>query len=557
MSWIKNNINTILIVIVICSMSIGGGYFVVSSFTVLIPLALTYLLLIYTDKHIRVSVDVKFIAVVLMLGMYLVSSLWAVDSGTALMGVVKFSPVLLFMLVLYYSVDKEKIIEIIPAAGFVMTVISVVMMQFDMFKPYVLVAGRLAGFYQYPNTYALLMLVCIIILSFDLKKSEKTDWISIVFLITACVGIYLSGSRIVFVLTIVYAVYFLAKNSRKTKIAVISLSGIIVVSVVLSTLSNDGVMHLFSSNLSTLWGRLLYYMDALPYILKHPFGIGYMGYAFVQGEFQTGVYTVLNIHNELLQLMLDIGWIPAIVFYGAIIKSIFSKKLQKRDKLVITFIALHSILDFDFQFISILFILVLFLEDKEIKEYSISGFSKVTATIVTVGLLFISFKVGVSEFFNVTRKYDKAIEMYSGNTMAKINKLYNLDDDKEIEETARDILNSNTKVSEAYSSLARVEFAKGNVEEYIANKDKALVLNPYELEEYEEYVDVLCYCIDGYDSIGDDGSKKRCQEKIKEIPKVLKSVEERTSKLGWTIKDNPRVRLSSEQMEMIEEAVNK
>ena len=50
---------------------------------------------------------------------------------------------------------------------------------------------------------------------------------------------------------------------------------------------------------STLMGRLLYYRDVLPVILKHPFGLGYMGYYYAQGGFQTGVYATKFVHNEL------------------------------------------------------------------------------------------------------------------------------------------------------------------------------------------------------------------------------------------------------------------
>ena len=62
---------------------------------------------------------------------------------------------------------------------------------------------------------------------------------------------------------------------------------------------------------STFVGRFLYYMDALPQILRRPFGMGYMGYYYDQLSVQTGVYSVMYLHNDLFQLVLDTGWIPA------------------------------------------------------------------------------------------------------------------------------------------------------------------------------------------------------------------------------------------------------
>lgn len=50
--------------------------------------------------------------------------------------------------------------------------------------------------------------------------------------------------------------------------------------------------YVFSIKESTFVGRLLYYYDALPVIRKNPFGLGYMGYYYIQQSIQTGVYFV-------------------------------------------------------------------------------------------------------------------------------------------------------------------------------------------------------------------------------------------------------------------------
>ena len=70
-----------------------------------------------------------------------------------------------------------------------------------------------------------------------------------------------------------------------------------------------GILERFTNisfGASTFLGRILYVQDALPLILKHPFGLGYYGYYFIQQSVQTGVYTVVNAHNELIQILLDV-----------------------------------------------------------------------------------------------------------------------------------------------------------------------------------------------------------------------------------------------------------
>ena len=74
------------------------------------------------------------------------------------------------------------------------------------FEQWVSVAGRLSGFFQYPNTYALFMLICLILVMwrFDYKK---IDWLDIVYGVAAVFGIIMSGSRTVFVLTAVAVIW--------------------------------------------------------------------------------------------------------------------------------------------------------------------------------------------------------------------------------------------------------------------------------------------------------------------------------------------------------------
>ena len=541
--------------IIIASLIFGGGYFIPTSVICLIPLLVIINILLFKSRSIKISFDINFISVLLLSVFYLVTTLWAIDKGTALIGFVKFIPVLFLLIALYYvDSEIENIIQLLPYLGTIMTILSFLMMQFKVYKPYVEVAGRLSGFFQYPNTYALFLLVCIVVSSFNLGKGQNR--INIINIAVACFGIYLSGSRIVFAMSVFYAVYFVLKNRNGNKMFFIGFFVLVAILFVFMIFigNNKGITHILSTNLSTLWGRLLYYRDGVLYILKHPFGVGYLGYAFVQYEFQTGVYTVLNIHNELLQLMLDIGWVPAILFYVAIIRSIFSKTIKNRNRVVLIIIAFHSLLDFDFQFISIMFILLLFLENKEIKEYKISVFTKFMAVFVTVLLSFISIKIGTSEFYNITKKYDKAIEYYDGNTIAKTNKLKSVPDDLEVESLAKEIIEGNKHVPMAYNALARACFLNGDIEGYIKNKDIALKLSPYSFEEYEEYVEVMYYCCLEYKSMNDFNSAKMCAQKLNTIPDILNAVEEKTSKLGWMIRDIPRVRLSSTQIKMIEEA---
>ena len=574
MNYIQTKLEYILLGILVLSMVIGGGYFVPASVVSLVLLMLVFLLLVLKKKVVKISADLNLIAfIVLVLG-YLLSTLWAVDKGMALIGFIKYLPIIFFLFLLYeIEGKKEKIIGMLPTIGVIMTLVSAILMHVPPLSIYFSVAERLSGFFQYPNVYAIFMLVCIIIESYKIKEtlyssdkkvqdnSDKENLKSIlckikdiVYLIVSIFGIYLSGSRTVFVLAVAYGIFFLIKNvnNEKKKVYIGGAVAVIVVLAVIAVIAGgSGLSHIISTNLSTFWGRLLYYYDAIPYILKHPFGVGYYGYAFTQYSFQSGVYTLVNVHNELLQFMLDIGWIPAFLFYGCIVKTIVSKTASIRDKAVLIVLLIHSLFDFDFRFISIMFVVLLFLENKNVKEYKISYFTKIVSVVVAMASVVVAVKIGLSETYIITKDYDKAIAAYSGNTLAKIKGLYVETDLGRALETANEIVESNKYVPDAYNILAQAELANGNVEGFIDYKQKAISLAPYNIVTYEEYLDGMEYCMMEYSKLNDNKSVEICAEKIVEVSDMLDDVKNSTSRLGWMIKDKPELELGYDQKQII------
>lgn len=543
-----------LILLIIFTGVFGGGYFTYISTITLIPLLLILLYKVFKTKKIRIMYGWEINSIVFLIGGYLITPIWAVDSGMALTGFFKFLPILFFYLLLCYAPEeKEEVIQFLPVFGTIMTIFSMFMMQYPVFAKYILVSNRLSGFFQYPNTYALFMLICLIIV-LDRIKLKQFDWVNYIYLIMSVLGICLSGSRIVFVLMSICGIFYLTKNiKRYSHNSLYIIFGIIIVLGLGFFLNKDSFFHLISSNFSTLWGRLLYDFDAIPLILKHPFGIGYYGYFFMEQQIQTGVYSILNVHNELFQFMLDIGWIPAIFFYGVLGENILSSQNCIRNRLILLIITVHSLFDFDFQFLIIFFILLLFLKNNnKIKEYSISLFTIIIMGISTLLVMVSSFKIGMSDFYYTNKKYDKASNFYKSNTRVQLQKAIETENVKEKETILREILKKNEDISITYYLLAQLDFSNGNINEFILYMDRAIELAPYEFSTYENYLDLLSYCVNNYVENNDTESAKICFQKMEEIPKKLIKVKEKTSYLGWKIKDLPKTKLSYEQLQLIE-----
>ncbi|MCU6687666.1 O-antigen ligase family protein [Dorea acetigenes] len=550
----------LLIVMIGCG-CIGGGYFcyVSAVLSVLLLGALVYQL--WCAKRLLISCDINLLAFSLISVSYFLVSLWAVDSGMSLMGGMKFLPVILLFLLMCQitEAERQELIGWLPLAGSVMTVLSFLMMQIPACKTLVSTAGRLGGFFQYPNTYALFMLICFIVAVLRLENLKK-DWRQAVHCLIALFGIYLSGSRTVFALMLLCILLLLAWKKENRKYLFLCVGIFTAVLAVIFAVGGSGLMErltTLSDQASTFWGRLLYARDAVVMIAKYPFGMGYYGYYFVQQEMQTGVYSVVSVHNEFLQLILDVGIFPAICFYGAILKSLFDRRKQGteklRDKLVLLVVLLHSLFDYDFQFLVMYGVLMLFLSLKDKKEIKLSMASTVA---VGIGLLAVSagaIAVGGSDYLYMQNRLESSIQFYEGNTMAKIGLLLQAEDSENMGKTADSILEANEHVPVAYSAKARAAFADGDVDAFIDNKLTAIRLGPYHREEYTDYMETLAWCEQEFLKTGDTKSAAYCLERAEEIPEMLEEVKERTSTLGWKIKDQPETEISQEEQELLEE----
>lgn len=547
----------VLIGMILITGIIGGGYFVfASSVTTVLGLFFLFWQLVKNRKF-QVSVGISSIAIYVFVIMYFLACLWAIDSGMAFMGAMKFLPVAIFLFIVCQDVDeREKLIELLPLLGSLMTIFSFVMMQFDVFRPIVTVAGRMAGFFQYSNTYALFMLVCLVVSIFRIDF-KQVDWLQILYVVVEIFGIYMSGSRIVFALT-VFTLFIIAATKREKVRMILGVIGVFVTIAVLLLFTETGremVSRILGTagSFSTLYGRILYVRDAVELVLKHPFGMGYYGYYFTQQEIQTGVYSVVNVHNELVQAILDIGIIPGFFLYFGIVKSVVSPRVGTRNKIVLIVILLHSLLDYDLQFLVMWFVLILFLDLGKLCECRMSNIAQIAVGMVSCTVLLGTACVGLSDWFYVTNQYAESAKVYKGNTLSKISMLGEIKSMEKLQDKAEEILAANEHVAIAYSAKARALFSEGDVEGFIKNKLTAIDLAPYEYEEYTDYLDMLAYCTGEYAKQKDMESANMCLTRAENVLDMLKKVEKKTSSLGWKIKDKPQVVLSDEYLDLIAE----
>lgn len=542
---------TIIIMIIVITLLFEGGYFVYVSAG--ISMLMVCLLLGYyvKNKNLVIPIGLTTKATSLIVISYLICSLWAIDSGMAIMGAIKFFPVLLFWLCLnQISEDgKQRVSLYISYFLCAITIITAVMKYMPKFSKYVTVNGGLAGSFQYPNTFAATLMISIVILSSRIKANMR-DWLNYVCICACIIGIVLSDSRAMLGIMCLYfalLAILIAHAKIKNSFIFYAFTSILFWCFIIAL-----IYAIRNTSLSTGYGRLLYYKDALRAILHHPFGMGYYGYYFMQGEIQTGVYSVVNVHNELLQIALDVGIFPMVFVIIFVAKYFKSPKNKLLGKVILFFSLLHSLIDYDYQFIVVLFILLLFFNDerKYIIQYNKKNAAISMLLVAVVSTLFI--KIGISDFLYVNGKYDKSINWYDSNSIAKLTQLLTDENFEKQLELSDSIIRSNSHVAYAFEVKEREAFSNGQFEDLIINGKKAIMLQPYDINLYEEYISLLNEYAKIYIKNNDLESAAYCLAYMKEVPEMLNGTETKTSFLAWKINDIPELNLQYEYVQMID-----
>ncbi len=476
--------------------------------------------------------------------LYLLSAVWAVDSHMAFFGGLKFFPVGLCALLFMQETElREKLLRNLPAAGTLFTLISAAGWAVPLLQEYLWTGTRLAGTFQYPNAFALFLLVCLLYLLHQ-KEMRGANFAQAAVLLA---GILLTGSRTVFLmLPAALLVSGVMVRERRGKILCFGLVGLVGVSVLLlliikGELADTRLLELSLSE-SSLLGRVLYWKDALPVIAQHPLGLGYLGYYFTQGSFQTGVYTVTHVHNEFLQVFLDIGWLAGIGLLGAWIYGLLRADSGWK-RLLLIVMGTHALMDFDLQYMAMymVFLALLPWERGGGLPLTLKRSKAFAAGSLCLSMALCYFGAGIAAYH--FQDQSLAGRFYPQNTLLQMETLKLAADAEEMDSIADNILTHNDSVSLAWDAKARAAFAQGDVQLMMNYKEKAISLAKYAREEYEDYLDMLIAAAQWYTQAGDQESAAYCMERALRIPQQLDTVKKATDSLGWRIQDKPELDL--------------
>lgn len=526
--------------------------------------ALCFSLLVWKRKKISIYVNYESIALLILVCMYLITYFYGIDAGMSLIGFFRVTGILFFLgIVMQCTEENRKSLSmLIPAAGVVMTGVGAISYPITPLRDFFYVTRRLGGFFQYPNVYAIFCLIGMILLMTqnfaELDKKRRLWSRAAVLVLTA--GILMSGSRTVFALLMLTIVVFILRYRNMRKLLLILVAAVFVAAfatvAITGSVQHAGRFLTTSLSSSTFLGRILYAKDGLRLIAEHPFGQGYLGYYYLEPEIQTAYYSVRFIHNDILQLILDVGIIPGVLVVAAFVKSIFSKRQPFCNRWILVVIMLHLLMDFDLEFLSMWYLVVLVSDMQYGKEIILDAKKKNVVRnalgLATMGMFVCAnIYVGAAMMPRYAGNPELSSELLPFYTESNAEVLAAETSPDAAEKLANKILKQNKYVPEAYDVLATVAYAKGDYREMVENKKHSLNLQKYEMKAFDRYVQLLSQAIAQASQQGNVGDAMYLVESVLEVEEILKATEAKTDPIAYETRDVPDFTLSEESQNYI------
>lgn len=481
---------------------------------------------------------------VVLLG-FCISSINAQDKGTAVLGIIRIMAFIAFWILWcnFTGQTRERIWNVLPEMVSLITVIAMLLYFIPAARDYLFRAGRLGGVFQYSNTYAVLLLVTLVVLAYR-KRKGISDFVISAILIAS---IMFCGSRSVFVLSIVVFVVLFVKSqiNRKKLLAVLGISLIVVLAAQYFLQLDMQRLLQLTLNSSTLNGRFLYWQDAVSVLLRNPLGLGYMGYFFLQPQFQTGNYVTKYVHNDFLQFGLDAGIVAMAALLMLVIVNIFSENNRGRNRFVMTILALHAMFDFDLQYGFMFCLLLMCMDTTAEKAFEPKKLpSQCLGGVLAAGFTFFAAALGLS----YAGRQEASLTLYPYNTFA----LEELMMEKEDANAAEKINERNGMLASAHEYAARAELKEYQYEEAYQQLCDMLKCAGYESYYYNQAVYYLSMCLEQAVRSEDMENTQMILEKIQGMPEEIEQKEAGASTLAWKINDKPEIELQEEIKDYIQ-----
>lgn len=535
---------------------------------------------IHIKRGLNIYISKKTIAGVVIVISSLITVFADRAHGDALIGFFRLAACFLFVMVLMnigsdhpekrengtFESAYSSAFGTVPVSGASMVIISSVI-YFTPARSVLFESGRMAGFYQYSNTFALFLLIglAVMLSSYSGNASIPAHSIvaRIVCLIILIIGILWSGSRLTFLLTVITLVVIMIKDRRKAKpyadrthrvgryATILLLMMLILSAIAFFALSGDasfGRIFTLSSSSSTALGRIIYWKDALPLVVKHPFGLGYRGYYHVETQIAHGVYSIRNVHNDYIQAALDHGWLALAGFLFLVADG--ARKLRGGRRLILFIISVHCFFEFDLEYLYIGLVFLMLFDWKEGKKIVIRKKPYIMTAVIT-GICCISVSVWLfcGSILWQVGSYMIAQRAVPFSSLLSEDAMMNASSPGYGKKMAEHILEMYPEDVQALGTMADVYMLKVQSTEYddrdcfyddikamLRYKWKSVRYAPYHYESIREFTTMLA-SLEETDDKELAGLAYRYDGQLK---RLIRKTEETTDPIAYKLRDKPK-----------------
>ncbi len=519
----------------------------------LLFLSLLYICVVMLkDQYIVIEDKQSILWKVVILSSGLISVMTGIDKGESIYGFLRLFAYMTAAVAVQQleEKDKQRILSIIPLLGVIFSVCSL-FHECIIFQNWIsMPTGRLAGPFEYPNTMALFLVIGLVVAEYLWKRGK---YIIQIFLM---IGVLATGCRTVFVILCTYLFYRSIKSFWRNKSFII-LMIIVFLVMCMTVISGQGLYGLnrfmrLNIKESTFQGRLLYWEDAMRMLLKHPFGLGYMGYFYLQQAEQTGVYSVQFVHNEWLQWMLDYGIVAGVGLAMYIVRQFRQKKMEDMEKELLFVIAGCSSFDFHLQYTGIVLIVLLLFPRGDVicSGSQLLRWRYVCFAGALISAGFLSAAITAQQFARY-QDYEHAVRWNPLSAQYKQELLLQSEDLDRAADYADQLLKDNQYLYVAYLIKSNAAAKEGKVDHFIENRKQVLRLRKYKVNEYEDYFRILMSWYLKACTENNDEVMSQCREAMQEIPEMIMEVKKQTSVRAYRIRQKPELNFNKEYEKVI------
>lgn len=533
-----------------------GGYFLYSFFII----STLFVILLWRQLSVKqgkllLPKGLQVIGVSLILIGYFISIFIGIDLGMSFIGFLKALALLIVFVVLNQCDDElhSKVLHMAIMSIIAMCIVSFLCLFIN--PDWVIQQNRFGGLVQYPNTFALLITVSILYVV-TYKRSEYLFLLPFLvglliltysrsMIVMACLGILLCGIAV------------RKEGYKRLLFTCLLLCLGIALGILLTGFFDFGdsakrlqEIHAGDSSFLT---RIIYYVDGLKMILRKPMGYGYWGYLFIQRAMQTGIYFVKYIHSSLLQLTLDGGIIAGLGFILYIVSSFCHGKVTVQGKIIAFIILLHSMLDFDFQFMIIWVLLFLCLQPYGMENRKVFKIHKGAAWL-PLGLGLVYLATAVMGGLSYTSHYKEALRIYPLHTESKIKYMKQTEDTSLKVALAESIVKWNPSVLEANKVLRDHALWRKDYLDYSMYAKTVRDLHQLSAKELETYCRSLLFVVKS--DIINKELKRQAYEEIRGIDSYVKEKVSAINPIAYKVKHPPELSMTPGMIEIIDEALS-